>query len=54
MGFAQAARELSVANTQLYCWRTTAIKKASISDRESTLATKNARLKRELAVQAEV
>ena len=50
MGFAQAARELSVAESQFYYWRTTAIKKASTSDRESTLAIENARLKRQLAV----
>ncbi|MGP9497074.1 IS3 family transposase [Pseudoalteromonas sp. SCSIO 43095] len=53
VGFAQAARELSVAESQLYYWRTAALKKASTSDRESTLATENARLKRQLAVQAE-
>ncbi|MDN3407172.1 MULTISPECIES: IS3 family transposase [unclassified Pseudoalteromonas] len=53
VGFAQAARELSVAESQLYYWLTAALKKASTSDRESTLATENARLKRQLAVQAE-
>ena len=42
-----------MAESQLYYWRTAALKKASTSDRESTLATENARLKRQLAVQAE-
>jgi len=53
VGFVQAARELSVAEAQLYYWRTAALKKASTSDRESTLATEKARLKRQLVVQAE-
>lgn len=53
VGFSQAARELSVAESQLYYWRTATLKKASTSDRESTLAIENARLKRQLGVQAE-
>ena len=53
VGFAEAVRELSVTESELYYWRTAAIKKASSSDRESTLATENARLKHQLAVQAE-
>ncbi|TMN89929.1 hypothetical protein CWB66_21510, partial [Pseudoalteromonas sp. S558] len=52
-GVIQAARELSVAESLLYHWRTAALKKTSTSDRESTLATENARLKRQLAMQAE-
>jgi transposase len=42
-----------VAESQLYYWRTSALKKASSSDRENSLATENARLKRQLAIQAE-
>ena len=53
VGVAQAARELGVAESQLYYWRTSALKKASSSDRENILATENARLKRQLAIQAE-
>lgn len=52
VGVAQAARVLSVAEYQLYYWRTAALKKASTSE-ISALATENARLKRQLAVQAE-
>jgi transposase len=53
VGVAQAARELSIYESQLYAWRSAAQKKASTSERESTLATENAKLKRQLAEQAE-
>lgn len=53
VGMAQAARELNVYESQLYAWRSTAQKKASTSERESSLAAENARLKRQLAEQAE-
>ncbi len=53
VGVAQASRELGVYSSQLYYWRSSAQKKASSSDRENTLATENARLKRQLATQTE-
>lgn len=53
VGVAQAARELSIYESQLYAWRSSAQKKASTSERESSLATENAKLKRQLAEQAE-
>lgn len=48
-----AAKELGLQESQLYTWRTAANRKASVSERESALATENARLKRQLAEQAE-
>lgn len=53
VGVAQAARELGIYESQLYAWRSSAQKKASTSERESTLTTENAKLKRQLAEQAE-
>jgi|TARA_B100000745_G_C20121781_1_gene384099 transposase len=53
VGMAQAARELNIYESQLYAWRSAAQKKASTSERESSLATENAKLKRQLAEQAE-
>lgn len=53
VGVAQAARELGLYESQLYYWRSAAQKKASTSDREITLSAENARLKRQLAEQAE-
>ena len=53
VGVAQAARELGIYESQLYAWRSSAQKKASTSERESSLATENAKLKRQLAEQAE-
>ena len=53
VGVAQAARELSIYESQLYAWRSSAQKKASTSERESTLVIENAKLKRQLAEQAE-
>lgn len=47
-GVAQAARELGLHESQLYQWRKQSNHNASVSERESQLATENARLKREL------
>ncbi len=48
-----AARELGLQVSQLYAWRSAALRKKTVSERESPLATEVARLKRQLAVQAE-
>ena len=48
-----AAKELGLKESQLYTWRAAASRKKSVSERESTLATENAQLKRKLAEQAE-
>jgi len=53
VGVTKAARELGVYQSQIYGWRSAAQKKASSSKRESGLATENARLRRQLAEQAE-
>ena len=50
---ASAAKQLGLQESQLYSWRTAANRKASQSERETTLATENAHLKRQLAEQAE-
>lgn len=50
---ANAAKELGLYESQIYSWRSTANKKANTSDIEASLATENARLKRQLAEQAE-
>ena len=50
---ASAAKELGIHESQIYGWRTAAAKKASTSERETVLATENAKLKRMLAEQAE-
>ncbi len=52
-GVASAARELGIYDSQLYSGRTAASKKLSVSARESELATEVAKLKRQLAEQAE-
>lgn len=49
VGVARAARQLSLHDSQLYSWRKQAEHQRTVSDRESALATENARLKRELA-----
>lgn len=49
VGVTQAARQLGLHGSQLYQWRAAAEKKANTSERESSLATENAKLKRELA-----
>lgn len=48
-----AARELGLQESQIYTWRAAASRKKSMSERESALATENAKLKRKLAEQAE-
>ena len=50
---ASAAKELGIYESQLYNWRAAAFKKLSVSARESELATEVAKLKRQLAEQAE-
>ncbi|WP_435638417.1 IS3 family transposase [Proteus mirabilis] len=53
IGVAAAARELKLYESQLYNWRSAAEKKSTTSERESELAAEVARLKRQLAEQAE-
>ena len=53
-GAPTAAKELGVASSQLYGWRSAAAKKTSTSDREAELMTEVAKLKRELADQKEI
>lgn len=53
VGFAAAAKELGLYESQLYSWRSARNKKAEVSDRENTLAAENARLRRQLSAQAE-
>ncbi|MCB1622019.1 MAG: transposase [Thiothrix sp.] len=48
-----AAKQPGLQESQRYNWRAAANRKASQSEREATLATENARLKRQLAEQAE-
>lgn len=50
---APAAKELGLYESQLYSWRSARNKKASVSERENELAAGNAKLKRQLATQAE-
>lgn len=53
VGVAQAARELGIHDSQLYDWRQKAMRRASQSDVEQAQATEIARLKRQMAEQAE-
>ncbi len=53
IGVAAAARELSLYESQLYAWRSELQQQMTSSERESELAAENARLKRQLAEQAE-
>ncbi len=53
VGVAEAARQLKIYESQLYSWRTATVKKSTISQRESELAAEVAKLKRQLADQAE-
>lgn len=46
VGAAAAARQLNLHPSQLYQWRAKAQHQASVTQRESELATENARLKR--------
>ena len=53
IGVAQAAKQLVLHESQLYTWRKQSKYTQSVSEREASLATENARLKRQLAQQAE-
>ena len=53
IGVAAAARELTLYESQLYAWRSRQQQQMTSSERESELAAENARLKRQLAEQAE-
>lgn len=53
IGVAAAARELSLYESQLYAWRSKQQQQMTASERENELAAENARLKRQLAEQAE-
>jgi len=53
IGVSKASRELGISPSQIYSWRTSAQKQSSTTKRESGLATENARLRRQLAEQAE-
>ncbi len=52
-GVAAAARQLSLHESQIYGWRKAAKKDPSTSQREKDLAAEVAKLKRQLAKQAE-
>jgi transposase len=54
VGVAGAAKQLGLHESQLYAWRKKARYEASRSETEKELAIENARLKRQLAKQAEV
>ena len=53
IGVTAAARELSLYESQLYAWRSKIQQQKTSSERENELAAENARLKRQLAEQAE-
>lgn len=53
IGVAAAARELNLYESQLYAWRSKQQQLKTSSERENELSTENARLKRQLAEQAE-
>ena len=53
VGVSEAARQLGLHESQLYGWRMKARVQRSQSDTERQLATENARLKRQVAEQAE-
>ena len=53
MGVAAAARQLSLHESQIYGWRKAANKNSSTTEREKELAAEVAKLKRQLAEQAE-
>lgn len=53
IGVAAAARELSLYESQLYNWRSKQQQQMTSSERENELSAENARLKRQLAEQAE-
>lgn len=53
IGVAAAARELSLYESQLYAWRSKINNARSSSEREQEMSVEIARLKRQLAEQAE-
>ena len=53
IGVAAAARDLGVYESQIYDWRNKLLQKKSSSQREADLAAEVAKLKRQLAEQAE-
>lgn len=53
IGIAKAAKQLGLHGSQLYTWRKLAEHAKTVSEREASLAAENARLKRQLAQQAE-
>ena len=53
VGVAGAAKELGLHESQLYAWRKKARYEASRSETEKELAIENAKLKRQVAKQAE-
>ena len=53
IGIPKAAKELGLHDSQLYGWRSKARTKRDQSDLEQSLAAENARLRRQLAEQAE-
>ncbi|AMK77198.1 MULTISPECIES: transposase [Methylomonas] len=53
IGIAKAAKQLRLHESQLYAWHKQSEHAQSVSERETSLATENARLKRQLAQQAE-
>lgn len=53
IGVAKAAKQLGLHASQLYTWRKQAEHTKTVSEREASLAAENARLKRQLAQQAE-
>ena len=53
VGVAKAAKQLGLHESQLYTWRKQSEHALDVSEREVNLATENARLKRQLAQQAE-
>ncbi len=53
VGATEAAEKLGIYPSQIYSWRTAINNKRTQGERESILATENARLKRQLAEQAE-
>lgn len=53
VGVAEAARQLKIYESQLYNWRTAIEKKSNVSQREAEQAAEIAKLKRQLADQAE-
>ena len=53
IGVAKAAKQLGLHESQIYTWRKQTEHAKTVSEREASLAAENARLKRQLAQQAE-